>query len=59
MEELRESQRLEGCISVSSFYKRVMSSTTSSRGWDASDRPGFTSQEKDLRERYGTRGSGE
>lgn len=51
--------RLEGCISVSSLYKGVVSSTTSSRGWDSNDRPGFTSQEKNLRERYGTRGSGE
>lgn len=59
MEEKRESQRLEGCIKVSLLYKGVMSSTMSSVGWDSSDKPGFTSQEKDLRERYGTRGSGE
>lgn len=44
---------------MSLLYKGVMSSTMSSVGWDSSEKPGFTSQEKDLRERYGTRGSEE
>lgn len=44
---------------MSLLYKGVMSSTMSRVGWDSSDKPGFTSQEKDLRERYSTWGSGE